>query len=343
MKRIIRIGKPCLEKAGDGLVRLRADAVLPERTVRLWFGVEERYDYALTADRADPFAAALAAAGMRLGADIVCDAPVSRRLVYRLNHTYIPALAFAFPDLKEIRVDAEPAGPCETAGAVGCAGAPGVNSLYTAVRNLRGEYPVTHLCLFNAGFGEETGRALLRRQYGSVRSFAERRGIGSLFADSNLHEIRSGDCPDPSARDVLLFPLALQGLFGTYHYASVFRDDQFRFSARNPAFYDPLTVHCFGTESLRLFLSGGAATRTEKLSALADFPEEAAMIHPCAERPPWEKNCCACAKCVRDMTAICAAGKKDRFAKAFDFAGFEEKIRNGTAFAPGGGEDVPTA
>lgn len=55
----IKIGKPYVTKAGDGLIRLCADVALPGRTSRLWYGVEERYAYALAKDRSDPFVAAL--------------------------------------------------------------------------------------------------------------------------------------------------------------------------------------------------------------------------------------------------------------------------------------------
>ena len=55
----IRIGKSYVTKPGDGLVRLCADVALPGKTSQLWYGVEERYAYALVKDRSDPFVAAL--------------------------------------------------------------------------------------------------------------------------------------------------------------------------------------------------------------------------------------------------------------------------------------------
>ena len=344
MKRIIRIGKPYIEKAGDGLARLCADIAMPDRTGRLWFSVEERYDYALAGDRSDPFVAALVRTGMRQEADIVCEGSVSRRLLYRINHTYVPALAFAFRDLKEIRIEAEAAGPCETKGAVGCGCTFGVNSLYTALQNSRGEYPVTHFCLFRVGgFEGEGGRERFLRYFELVRAYAEQKGIDSLSADTNLHEFLDGRSPGASAEVILPAVLALQGLFGTYHYAAVFRDGQFRFSEQNRAFYDPLTVHCFSTDSLRVFLSGAGVSRIGKLEALADCSEEAARIHPCEKTQVWEQNCGGCVKCMRDMMVIHAARKTDRFAKVFDFEGFEEKMRDRPALDPAEGEDVLTA
>ena len=341
MKLSVRIGKPFVAKAGDGLIRLCADVAMPDRTAQLWFGVEERYEDALVQDRSDPFVAALVRLGMQLGADIICDEPVSQRLLYKINHSYIPALAFALRDLKDMQVIAEPAGPYETKGAVGCGCSFGVNSLYTIVRNSGGEYPVTHLCVFNAGaFEGDSGRELFRRHDKLVHSYAQQKGIDSLSVDTNLHEVLNESYPQVSTQRTFSILLALQGLFGTYHYASTFRDAHFRFSGRNCACYDPLTVNCFSTDSLRFFLSGASVSRIDKLLALADHPEEAARIHPCRRRQAWEKNCCECEKCMRDMMVIYAAQKTDRFAEAFDFHGFEKRIQALPAFAEDEKEEV---
>lgn len=275
----IRIGKSYVTKPGDGLVRLCADVALPGKTSQLWYGVEERYAYALVKDRSDPFVAALVHISMQTGADIVCEEPVSKKLLYKINHSYIPALAFAFRDLKDIKVIAEPAGPYETKGAVGCGGSFDADSLYTIIENTRGEYPVTHVCVFNAGsFEGESGRKTFRRHCELVHSYAEQRGIDSLFADTNLHEILNERYCDVSTQRICSILLALQGLFGTYHYASTFRDEDFRFSENNCAYYDPLTVNCFATDSLRLFLSGASVSRSDKLKTLSDYPEETARI-----------------------------------------------------------------
>lgn len=275
----IRIGKPYVTYAGNGLVRLCADITMPGKTSQLWYGVEERYAYALVKDRSDPFAAALVRIGMQLGADIVCDEPVSKKLLYKINHSYIPALAFAFRDLKDIKVIAEPAGSHETKGAVGCGCSFDVDSLYTIIENTGGEYPVTHVCVFNAGnFEGESGRKTFRRHCERVHAYAEQRGLESLFADTNIHEILNERYCDVSTQRICSILLALQGLFGTYHYASTFRDEDFRFSENNCAYYDPLTVNCFATDSLRLFLSGASVSRSDKLKTLSDYPEETARI-----------------------------------------------------------------
>ena len=340
-KETIKIGTPYITKAGDGLARLCADVTILDKTRQLWYGVDERYEYALVQDRSDPFVAALVRIGMQLGADIVCDVPVSKRLLYKINHSYIPALTFAFRDLKDMQVIADPAGPLETKGAVGCGCTFGVNSLYTIVKNCRGEYPVTHICTFNAGIFEgESGREMFRRHYELVHSYAEQKGIDSLFVDTNLHEVLNERYLDVSTQRTLSILLALQGLFGTYHYASTFRDEHFRFSECNCAYYDPLTVNCFATDSLRLFLSGASVSRIDKLMTLADYPEEAARIHPCTRRQAWEKNCCKCEKCIRDMMVIYAAKKTDRFAKTFDFDGFEKEISTHAALAMSEKDDV---
>ena len=339
----IRVGKPYITKAGNELVRLCADVTILGETRQLWYELEERYEYALVKDRSDPFAAALVRTGMQLGADIVCDEPVSQRLLYKTNHSYIPALAFAFRDLKDIQIIAEPARSHETKGAVGCGCTFDVDSIYTIISNSRSEYPVTHICFFNTGsFEGKPGRELFRRHYESVHSFAKQRELDSLFVDTNLHEVLDEPNLSVSTQRTCSILLALQGLFGTYHYPSTFRDEHFRFSEYNCAYYDPLTVNCLASNSLRIFLSGSSVSRIDKLMTLSGCPEEVAWIHPCTRRAIWEKNCSKCVKCTRDMMVIYAAQKTDRFAKIFDFDGFEEEMQSRLASAMCEKEDVLT-
>ena len=332
-KEIIRISSPYVTKEQDGLVRLCADVTIHGTTCQLWYGVEERYEDALTHDRSDPFAATLLRIAMQLGADIVCAAPVSARLLYKINHTFVPAITFAESKLKEIRVIAEPAEPYKTKGAVGCSCSFGLDSLYTIRKNSGGEYPITHICLFNAGtFEGEDGREQFRRHYGMVKDYAGKLGIDPLFVDTNLHEVLNERYMDIGSERQLALVLALQGLFGTYHYSSTHLESDFHIDIHEDSFYDPLTIDCFTTDSLRFFLSGASTGRIDKLMYIADHKEEAAIMHPCFKRPVCEKNCGKCMKCIRDMLPIYAAGKTDSFSEAFDFAGFEKKIPAYLAF-----------
>ena len=332
-KEIIRISSPYVTKEKDGLARLCADVTIHGKTGQLWYGVEERYENALTKDRLDPFAVTLLHIAMHMGADIVCEAPVSARLLYKINNTFIPALTFADSTLKDIKVIAKPAEACETKGAVGCSCSFGLDSLYTIRENRGGEYPITHICLFNAGtFEGENGRELFRRHYGLVKDYAEKLGLKSLAVDTNLHEVLNERYMDIGSERQLGVILALQGLFGAYHYSSSHLESEFHFDMHEDSSYDPLSIDCFTTDSLCLFLSGASVSRIDKLLYIADHKEEAAMMHPCFKKFVWEKNCGKCMKCIRDMLPIYAVGKTDCFSEAFDFEGFEKKIPTYLAF-----------
>lgn len=327
-KKTIRIGNPYIKKEMDDLVRLCADVTIQGKTVSLWYGVERRYEDALTKDRSDPFAVALINIAMLLGADIICDSPVSRRLLYKINHSFIPALCFVSDELSEIKVIAEPAESCGSQGAIGCSCSFGLDSFYTILKNRDGEYPITHLCLFNSGtFEGENSRRLFRRHYGMVKDYAEKHGLDPLFVDTNLHEVLEERYMSIVTIRQLSIVLALQGLFKAYLYSSGRPETElFIMDPYEGSSYDPLSVDCFSTDSLRIFLSGIPFGRPDKLHFIADHPEEAAMIHPCFRNPVWEKNCGKCRKCSRDMLMIYADGMTDRFSEAFDFGGFEKKI-----------------
>ena len=332
-KNTIQIGKPYVTNDGDGLSRLCADVTFGDTTRCLKYGVEERYSFALTQDRADSFVAAMIHIGLQLGADIVCEAPVSRRLLYKLNQSYIPAMTFAFPKLKEMNVVAKPVAAASSRGGVGCSCSFGLNSLYTLLENGDGEYPVTHLCIFNAGtFEEDENREIFREHCRYMESFAKERELDSIFVDTNLHEVLNERYLDVYGTRQMSVILALQGLFKAYHYSATVRDKDFRFDDYDNAYYDPLSVDCLSTDSLRFFLSGASVSRIDKLIMMADHPKEAGMIHPCFRRQAWEGNCGKCTKCRRDMLAIYAAGKTEQYSEAFDFQGFEKNIATNLAF-----------
>ena len=96
-KKVLQIKAPRTVNTENG-VSLCADIVIGGRTETVWFEVNCKYAPFLTDDRLDAFVAACLYRAMMMGADIECEAPVSRRLLYQLNNYLLPVLADNIPE-----------------------------------------------------------------------------------------------------------------------------------------------------------------------------------------------------------------------------------------------------
>lgn len=335
---MIRIGKSYTEHV-DGSVRLCADISAEYRgkelwQKRLWFGVSEAYGDSLTRGKADPFVAALIIYALFRGLDIKCEDPVSERLLYSLNHTYIPALRFNCREYHSLKIIAEGTGARQNCrNATGAGISLGVDSLYTFYTNSRTEYPVTHGCLINNGFYEGADSREQFSRHGELAfRFCRELGAELVMIDSNIHEALEQRYLDVFSQWNMACVLALQGLFGTYMCASGHRENEFAYNAHHSDFLDILTVECLSTETLRFFHSGGSVRRVDKIKELCSYPPAYRYMHPCYLKPAWEKNCGKCIKDIRDMVTIYALGAQDKFSDVYDFTGFKKRIPEALAF-----------
>ena len=323
----IRIGTPYLEEAHDG-VRLCAPVLLHGREQTVWFSVAPEYGEYLTDDRADAFVAGLFTTAMREGADIVCQAPVTRRLLYQLNHYLVPMMSSNMGDVfHAIKIHAAPADirlPC--AGAVGTGWTGGVDCMFTLARSLRAEEPsrrLTHLLITsNGALEDEDNSALLQRLVEKARAgVAAETGLKVLGVDANLQEIQSEPFLSVAAFRHCAVTLALQKLFGAFFWSSTYEFARFAFDPNNSGYYELVIYSSFETDNTVLYSAGGAYSRVQKLQELSDCPPARKYLHPCIH--PIGKNCGRCGKCVRTEAALYALGTLDRFSEVFDTDAFE--------------------
>lgn len=189
--RTMRIGAPRIERRG-GRARLTAEIRIGEDDVRpLWFEVEEKYGQYLCAERADAFLIGLLNFAQRERLDIVCEAPVTARLLYQIRTYLIPSLARNSKVLHETRIEAPMDDtPMANAGGVGTGISCGVDSLHVVKNYARSPYPglsLTHLCLNNVGaFWSENGGRQYAWQAEHARQFAREYGFELIVSDSNL-------------------------------------------------------------------------------------------------------------------------------------------------------------
>ncbi len=328
--RTMRIGAPRIERRG-GRARLTAEIRIGEDDVRpLWFEVEEKYGRYLCAERADAFLIGLLNFAQRERLDIVCEAPVTARLLYQIRTYLIPSLARNSKVLYETRIEAPMDDtPMANAGGVGTGISCGVDSLHVVKNYARSPYPglsLTHLCLNNVGaFWSENGGRQYDWQAEHARQFAKEYGFELIVSDSNMAEAFQQIHLLTHTYSSCFAIYALQKLWRVYFYASSGYDLQSGFSLKDneqnaSSHYELLSLDCFSTPTLQIYSEGCTITRFEKEQELADWEPAQKYLHVClANTGP---NCGACGKCLRTLTALDALGCLQRFDNVFDVAAY---------------------
>ncbi len=325
-QKAFRLGAPYLCRSAGG-VRLCSDVTMDGDTRTLWIEVSEKYAPYLADDRLDAFAAAFLPTAMRAGADIVCESPVSRRLLYQINHYILPVLSRNIPAYRLISLRAAAADeklPCAGAAATGWSG--GVDCMYTLKNRLHAAESggrLTHLLIANVGalesdHNEELLRHLVRKAEDGI---ARETGLRVIGVNSNWDTAFQELYLSTVSFRLPAAVLALQKLFSVYYHSSTYEFSRFAFVEENSAYYEMFLLPHLSTENTVFYSSGGEVSRLEKLRALSDYPPAWRYLHPCIYTAG--DNCGRCGKCVRTETALFALGTLDRFEKVFDVAAFE--------------------
>ena len=322
---MITIGKPFTETS-DGQVRLCAQVIIQGHTEEAWFSVEPEFAGYLTDDRADAFVVGFLTTAMRLGEDILCEAPITKRLYYQITTYLVPTMAATMDIYRPITIHApvtdEPL-PCE--GAVGTGWTGGVDSMYTLMTHLLPEEPgmkLTHLVVANVGTLESNRNTeLLRYMAEKARcGIARELELSVVAVDSNLQLLQQENYLAVAAFRLPAAVLALQKLFGVFLHSGAYEFSRFAFVAENSAYYELLPLSCFETECTVFYSTGSHVSRIRKLKELSDYPYARKYLHPCIYQS--RSNCGKCGKCVRTQGALYALGTLDDFREVFDVEEF---------------------
>lgn len=333
---MITIGKQYTETV-DGQVHLCARVSIYDRSTVLWFGVEKKYAKYFT-KRADPFLLAMLGTAMRRGLDIQCEAPVSQRLLYQLQYSYIPSLV-GVGRAKKISIVAPFAyGQEENVGAKATGFTGGVDSLYTIMRHTSDTVPpdfrLTHVTVLNVGaFKGSNYQKNFHRACQYARRFATEQGLEFVCIDTNFNEVLktsqsvnglhsfAGELP----YRIFGAAHALSGLFSEYYLSSEVPFRQFTLEKQKPeediSYFDLFSALACSTDTLICHCTGGEVSRLEKLEALSDWEPSYRWLHACFTA---EGNCGVCRKCVMAQTVFHCLGKLERYRNIYDVEKFKK-------------------
>ncbi len=328
-REVMNIGRPFLKNSPRG-VRLCSEVSFHGETDIFWFEVNDNFAQYLTEDRCDAFVIACLYKAMTNGADIVCDAPVSRSLIYHLNNDVLPVLSDNISGFSLIKVTAEPTDIIfekPKAAATGWTG--GVDCMYTLSQTLNAEEPgmrLTHLLTANNGAlesrnNEELLDFMVRRAENGI---AKEKGLSVIGVNTNLHIVLDEHYLGVVSYRIPAVVLALQKLFSVYYHSSTYEFARFSFVPEDSAYYEKILMPAFSTENLQFCCSGGEVSRLQKLKELSDFPPAHRYLHPCIHA--HQDNCGKCVKCIFTMAGLYAMGTLGRFREAFDVDAFEKDI-----------------
>lgn len=314
------IGKTYLRQEPERTF-LCASVTLGEETKEAFFSVEPEYARYLTAERSDAFVVGFLTTAMRMGWDMECHTPMTKRLHYQITNYLIPAMADNMDIYHAISIHAPVADevlPCEKAVGTGWTG--GVDSMYTLMNHLHLENPghrLTHLVIANNGALEsKNNQALLASMAQRARSgIAAELGLQVIAIDSNLQLLQQEKYLAVAAFRLPAVILAVQKLFGVFLNSAGYEFAKFSFVPENSAYYELLPLQCFETDCTAFYSANGAIPRIQKLRELSDFPLALKYLHPCIYAKG--DNCGKCGKCVRTQAALYALGTLEKFRDVF--------------------------
>ncbi len=317
----MKIESPTLRHA-DGQVFIEAKVHHQGKQDLLYFSVPEQYRQHVSPELGDAFLLALLPQAMLLGEDIEIDAKVSERLLYSLQHYFIPLYRMIAPKLSLVSITAlrgmhRTAGLLSRGAGTGFSG--GIDSFCLVAEHFgtktKESYQITALLFNNVG---AVPPHLFHEKYLQLRSATEKLNISLIPINSNLstfidlkfeltHTLRNTACA-----------MLLQGLYSKYIYASAYSYQSTRVSATDyVAYIDPLALPLLSTEGLEVIPAGGQHTRVEKTAIVADFAYSHQWLNVCVAANRID-NCSVCGKCGRTLLTLELLGRTEAYSEVFD-------------------------
>ncbi|MBQ9743400.1 MAG: hypothetical protein IJV88_07095 [Ruminococcus sp.] len=337
---MIKITAPYLEKRSSSdmnYVRLCSKIYVDDKEELVWYEVEEAYSEYLCYEKADAFVVGILPFAMAFGHNITVEGcPISEKLYWNMNQTFLPALAKFTNYYRRIELSSEVTDMTFDAKGVGSGFSAGVDSFDTLLRNTNEKtkgFNLTHLTFFNVGacgsYGGESAEKTFKERTEQYQPLVEKFGLQFVKVNSNLSEVLMMSFNFTHTYRSASAALALQKLFGKYYYSAGFPLNMFSFNPYSSAFYDLLNMQCFSTESISFYVTGAVATRLEKVQFISQHEETYKLLNVCNKN---SFNCRTCEKCIRTMSELYSINMLDKYSEVFDVEYFRKHLAYNMAF-----------
>lgn len=320
---MITIGEPYLEEEIQ-TSRLCARIQEFDKKKVFYFEVPKEYGKYLCTEVSDAFLVGLLNYAFSTGQDIKVEGEVSERLLYQLETYFLKTLPVVRNKYyKKINIDAKKhIGKIENIGAVGTSASGGVDSFYSIVKHIGGEfehYNLTHLLIanqFNYYKSENETREKFQYLIEDIKAIPQNYGLKLIPIYTNHSDFLFDGFVQEYSLRICSYSLALQKLFSVYYVSSGVPFREFDFANHDSDGFDIFNLALLTTDSLTFYSSGGELIRTQKLSFIADDQFIQNNLKVCNDNN--RKNCSKCEKCMRTMLSLDIVGKLDMFSSVFD-------------------------
>lgn len=331
----VHIGAPALRKGTDGM-RLVASVQLGEKPRELWFEFAPEYESWAVPERSDAFVLMLLEYALWSGRDLVCEAPVTDRLLCQLNDILMPQMAAFAKEFGPAHVIADPAAEIPPiANGVGTGLSCGVDSFYTVYRHLNSGYAqLTHLFFNNVGaLTKDPSRAeeIFEQKRARFAGVAAELGLPLVAVNTNMLEVLWG-CPDgvtqPGTFKNAACLFALKRGFVAYWMSSGWEAGEFRYDFEDNDTFLPMSTQALTLRDFLMLPDGLETPRIERVRAISAKDVVRRHLSVCAG-----ENCGRCAKCTRTQFELYALGVLDDFDEVFDVGWFKRHLVGRLAFS----------
>lgn len=332
----IRIFSPRVVTEENKLARLSAEVDVGNGLRSLWFEFDARYAEWAVAERSDAFVLLLLEYALWSGKNIVCEQPVSERLLYQLNENLMAQAAAFTKEFSAVRVIAEAAPEIvPIVDGVGTGLSCGVDSFYTVYKHIgHGWGQLTHLFFNNVGAltkDPERSREIFAQKSSRFQKVANEMGLPLVAINTNILEVLKG-CPDgvtqPGAIKNAACLYALKKGFNQYWIASGCATGEFRYYFESNDPYLPMITQSVTLDHLVVLPCGTEVKRIDKLRSIAGHDVVRTNLSVCAG-----ENCGLCSKCTRTQFELYALGMLDDFSRVFDVSWFKRHLADRIAYS----------
>jgi hypothetical protein len=352
------IKQPKIVSVNNNKSRISTDIIRDGNVLPFWVEADNKYAQYMVTENCDAALCFALVLAMRRGYDIVCEAPITEILLYKLNE--FAQVAYTYSSRLHLpKITAETCSVLPNKGAVVTTASFGVDSSYAIDKFLNPPYPslkLTHLVhndllefsdfryRYMAHYKKTKEDALeisnkvkeLARK--KVVEFAGELGLEYCFFDTNASSFGIGSNFYITFLNAGLVTFSFAKLFGTVVVPGTY--DVSHFNIKN-VFYCDNTYH----ELLNLFslttadATGGikfipdsfCADRLDKLRSIMGNQILRKYLSVC-----WftqnEKNCNTCSKCKRTLVILDYLGVLERFSESFDIEFYNKNFNE--SYAP---------
>lgn len=300
---------------------------------QIWFETDIKYEKGVCSDRGDAFIVAMLFYAMVTEEDIICEIPISKKLLFHLNDYLIPLLSFQ-SNMRKITIHAPTTGKSDfVPTAVGTGMSCGIDSMASVYEyrqeNIPEEYRLTHLTFFNVGADKgyvpknkrwcdlieilEPFNKTMEEKRRKAERIANELSLGFVFVDSNQTIIYQGLFEESHLYRSMSAALFLQNFFSVYYLSSAgCLLDDFQPKIRiDPGHYEVGMVPFLSTENLQFECGSRAYNRVEKMRMIQDDLITQRYLNVCSDITP-------CYHCTKDFRMIII----------FDILDCEEKFKH---------------